>query len=81
MRGDEDVVVATGTIPKRVFGGDDVDGGGQEGAGVTNGREAINGAEVAGDVDRDEEEVSLIWVKRPHITGQQSSVYCHLRRE
>lgn len=81
VRGNEDVVRAPGPVPKRVLGGDDVDGGGDEGAGVTDGREAIDRAEVAGDVNWDEEEVSLIRVKRPYIAGQQGSVYGDLRRE
>lgn len=69
VRGDEDVVGAEGAIPEGVIGGDELDGGGEEGAGVADGGEAIDGAEVAGDVDGDKEEVGLVRVKRPYVAG------------
>ena len=36
VKGDKDVVEAPGTIPKWLFGGDEVDNGRQEGVGVNN---------------------------------------------
>lgn len=48
---------------------------------MADGREAIHGAEVAGDVDRDEEEVSLVGVEGTCFAGQKGFVYGHLRSE
>jgi hypothetical protein len=45
---------------------------------VTNGWEAIDGAEVAGHVDGYEEEIGFIRIKSPNIAVQQSSVDCNL---
>ena len=45
------------------------------------GGEAIDGAEVAGDVDWDEEEVGVERVKGSHVAGQQRPVDCNLGRE
>lgn len=81
VRGDENVVGALGPIPKRVFGGDEVDRGGQKRPSVADGWEAIDGAEVAGDIDWDEEEVGLVRVKGTRIAGQQGFMYGHLRSE
>ncbi|KAG6394008.1 hypothetical protein SASPL_144584 [Salvia splendens] len=58
-----------------------INSGGDEGAGVANGGEAIDGAEVAGDINGDEEKVGLPWLERANITAQQDSVDGHLRRE
>lgn len=74
MGSDEDMVGASASVPERVIGGDEFHGGADEGAGVADRREAIDGAEVAGDVDRDEEEVSVVRVKGANLTGQQGSV-------
>lgn len=80
MRSDEDVVGALGPIPKRVLGLDELDGGGYESPGVTNGWESIDGAEVAGHVDRNEEEVGLVRVNGQKVAaGQQRPMNCHLR--
>lgn len=79
MRSDEDVVGALGPIPKRVLGLDELDGGGYESPGVTNGWESIDGAEIAGHVDRNEEEVGFVRVNGQKVAGQQRPMNCHLR--
>lgn len=71
---DEDVVGAEGSIPEREFVGDDFHGGGEQRPSVSDRRKAVDLAEVARDVDGDEEEVRFVRVKRPYIAGQQSSV-------
>ncbi|RWW66822.1 hypothetical protein BHE74_00025785 [Ensete ventricosum] len=63
------------------MGGDEVDRGGQKGAGVVEGGEAIGGAEVAGDVDGDEEEVGLVGVDGAAGVPKQCLVDHHLRGE
>lgn len=70
MGSDEHVVGASAPIPERVVGGDDVDGGGDEGTSVSDRREAIDGAEVAGHIDRDEEEVRVIGIKSSKLAFQ-----------
>lgn len=81
MRRNEDMVGAAAAVPKGKLERDKINGGGDEGAGVADGGEAIDGAEVAGDVNGDEEEVGLPWLERADITAQQGSVDGHLRRE
>lgn len=65
----EDVVGAPGPVPEGVLRGDELHGGGEQGPSVANSREAINGAEVAGNVNGDEEEIRLAGVERPDVTG------------
>lgn len=72
--GHEDVIGAVGPIPERVFHPDVVNGGGNEGAGVAYRREAIDGAEVAGHVDGDEEEVGFVGVNGQRVAGEQGPV-------
>lgn len=48
---------------------------------MTNRGEAINGAEVARDVNRDEEEVSFVRVKGSNFRVQQCPVNGHLGRK
>lgn len=67
VRGDEDMVSSLRAVPEREVGGNKVDGGGDEGPSVADSREAINGAEIAGHVDRYKEKISFIRVKRPYI--------------
>lgn len=81
MRGDEDMVGATTAVPERKLRRKLVDGGGDERAGVANGWESINGAEIAGYVNGDEEEIGLPWVQRPKRALHQSPVNSNLRRK
>ena len=47
---------------------------------MANGRETINGTEVAGDVNRDEKEISFVRVECSQVVGvHQGSVNSHLR--
>ena len=64
---DEDVVTSIAAVPERVLSGYEVDGGGNERARVTHRREAVDGAEVARNVNGDEEEISFIRVKRANL--------------
>jgi len=81
VRRDEDVVGASASVPEGVLRGDEVYRGRDEGARVANRGEAIHGAEVARHVNGDEEKVSVVWVKRANLAGQQSPVNCNLRRK
>lgn len=72
VRGDKDVVSAETPIPKRQLGGDMLNRGCQERACMSDGGEAIYGAEVAGHVDGDEEEISFPRVKSPYVALLQS---------
>lgn len=76
---DEDVVSSLAPIPESVLGGNELHCRCNERPSVTNRREAINGAEVAGDVDGYEEKVSFVWVKCPDVARQQCPVNGHLR--
>lgn len=77
----ENMIGATAAVPKRELRRDKINCGGDEGACVADGGEAINGAEVARDINGDEEEVRLRWIESPDIATQQRSVNGHLRRE
>lgn len=79
----EDVVRATSTIPKRVLSRDEVYGLLDEWSGVTNRWKAIDGAEIARNVDRDEEEVGLVGILCPYVSveAEQRFVKSHLRSE
>lgn len=81
MRGDEDVVGASAPVPEGVLRGDEADSGRDKGARVANRREAVDGAEIARHINGDEEKVSVVWVKRANLAGQQSPVNCNLRRK
>lgn len=81
VRGNEHVVGALGPIPKGVLRGEEVDSRGQKRPSVADCWEPINGAEVAGHIDRDEEEIGLVRIKGAHFAGQQGFVYGHLRSE
>jgi len=81
MRGDENMVGAPAPVPERVLRGDEVDCGRDERARVANRGKAIDGAEVARDVNGYEEKVSFVRVKRAHLAGQQSPVNGNLRRK
>lgn len=81
MRRDENMVGAAAAVPKGKLERNKINGGGDEGAGVADGGEAIDGAEVAGDVNGDEEEVGLPRLERPNVAAQQGPVDGHLRRE
>ena len=73
------MVGAIGAIPKGIMGGNEGYGGGNERTGMTNGGEAINGAEVTRNINRDEEEIRFKWIKCPVITVQQGSMNGYLR--
>lgn len=81
MGRDQNVVGAAAAVPERKLGRNKRDGGGDERAGVANGGEAIDGAEVAGDINGDEEEVGLPRIERTKATPRKSSVDRHLRGE
>lgn len=51
------MVAAERAVPEGEAGGEEGDGGGEKRASVRKSGEAVDGAEVAGDVDGDEEEV------------------------
>lgn len=65
MRRDEDMICAGAPVPEWELRRDDLYGGSDQRSGVSDGGESIDSAEVAGDVDGDEEEVSLPWIQRP----------------
>lgn len=77
----ENVIGAAAAVPKRKLRRNKTDGGGDERAGMADGGEAINGAEVARNINWNEEEVGLPWIKRPNIACHQRSVDGHLRRK
>lgn len=79
MGGNKDMIRTETTIPKRKLRRDVIYGGGNESTCMSDGREAINGAEVAGNINRHEEKVSLPWIMSTNIATLQSSVNCHLR--
>lgn len=57
--GNEDMIETVRTVPEGEAPGDEIHGGGNERASMVEGGEAIDGREVTGDVDRDEEVVGL----------------------
>lgn len=79
VRCNKDMIGAIGTIPKGKVGGNESNGGGNEGTGMANGGEAIDSAEVARNVNRDEEEIGFEWVKCPVTAVQKRSMNGHLR--
>lgn len=79
MRSNKNMVGTIGAIPKGVMRGNVGYGGGNKGTGMANGGEAINGAEVARNINRDEEKISFKWIKCPVIAVQKSSMNGHLR--
>lgn len=79
MRSNKNMVGAIGAIPKRIMRGNVRNGGGNEGTSMANGREAIDSAEVARNINRDEEEIGFKWIKCSVIAVQQSSMNGHLR--
>lgn len=82
MRCDEDMVGAGAPVPVRELAGDPPDGRLEQAAGMAEGREPGGAAEVAGDIDGDEEEVGLRRVQRPEPpTPGQRPVDGNLRRE
>lgn len=81
MGSDEDVVTSVAAVPERVFRGHEIDGGGNKSARVPNRGEAVHGAEVAGNVNGDEEKISFVRVKRANLALQQCPVDGNFRRE
>ena len=79
----EDVVRATSTIPKRVTSRDEVYRFLDEWPGVTNRWKAVDCAEIARNIDRDEEEVGFVGIFCPHVSveTEQRFVKSHLRSE
>lgn len=67
MGSDENMVRTVGTIPEREGRGDEINGGGNKGTSMPDSWEAINGAKIAGNINRDEEEIGFIWVKCSYI--------------
>lgn len=78
VRGNEDMVGPIAAVPEWKLQRNELNRGREKSTCVADGREAINGAEIAGDVDGDEEEISLRWVKCPYITVHQRLMYGHL---
>lgn len=82
MRRHKHMVGAIAPIPVRHLAGNPPDGRLQQPPRVAERREAIDSAEVAGDVHRHEEEVGLARVRRPEpLAASDGLVQCHLRRE
>jgi len=79
VRSDKDMVGAIGAIPKGVMRGNEGDGGGNEGTSMAYGREAIDGAEIARNINRYEEKISCKWVKCPVSAVHKGSMNGHLR--
>lgn len=79
MRGNEDVVKATATVPKRELTGDDVDRRGQKRRSVSNSRKAIKGAKITRNINRNKEEISFRRVQSPYMARQKSLMNGHLR--
>lgn len=61
------MVGALGPIPERVLRRDKMDSGGYERTSVTNGREPVNGAKVAGYINGHKKKVRFVWVKCSYI--------------
>lgn len=66
--GREDMIRATGSVPKRVLSRDELYRVIDEWSCMANRWKAINGAEVARDIDRDKEEIGFIRIFRPYIS-------------
>ena len=66
----EDVVCAVVSFPEWKFCGDEVNGGGEETAGVTQRGESIKNAEIAGDVDGDEKKICRFRVQCSYWASQ-----------
>lgn len=82
VRGNKDMVSSLGTVPEGKVSGNKLNGGGHERPGVTDCREPINGAEIAGHVHRDKEKISFVRVKCPYIIAvRYCSVNSYLRRK
>lgn len=65
----EDVVGTKRAIPEGVVCRDKLNSRGCKRASVTNGGEAINGTEIAGNINRDEKEISFVRVECSQIIG------------
>lgn len=70
MRSDENVVGSSASVPEWIFGGDEFNCGGDKSACMSNRRESVNGAEVARNVNGNEEEISFVRVKSSNIAFQ-----------
>lgn len=81
MGGDKNMVGAAAPIPERERRRNDPDGGFEEAPGVSDRREAINGTEIAGDINRDEEEIGVVGIEGAGPAREQRLVNRHLRRE
>lgn len=70
----EHMIRPAGPIPKRHLRGDTLHRGRHQRPRVADGGKPVNGAEVAGDVNRHEEEIGLPRVEGPKPTTQQGLV-------
>lgn len=76
------MIFSPASVPERQRRGNEFDGGGNQASGVSDCREPVGGAEIAGDVDGDEEQIGLVGVPCSELrAGQQRPVDGDFRGE